>query len=52
MKMLCIDGGGIRGIFPIAILQAIEEEFGKPVGELFDVISGTSTGQSLLLQLL
>lgn len=44
MKMLCIDGGGIRGVFPIAILQAIEEEFQKPVGELFDVIAGTSTG--------
>ena len=44
MKMLCIDGGGIRGVFPIAILQAIEEEYQKPVGELFDVIAGTSTG--------
>jgi uncharacterized protein len=44
MKLLCIDGGGIRGVFPIAILQAMEEEFGKPAGELFDVISGTSTG--------
>jgi uncharacterized protein len=44
MKLLCIDGGGIRGIFPIAILLAIEKEFRKPVGELFDVISGTSTG--------
>lgn len=44
MKVLCIDGGGIRGIFPIAILQAIEEEYKKPVGEMFDVISGTSTG--------
>ncbi|MGO4886800.1 CBASS cGAMP-activated phospholipase [Anaerobacillus sp. MEB173] len=44
MKMLCIDGGGIRGVFAIAILQAIEEEFQRPVGELFDVIAGTSTG--------
>lgn len=44
MKLLCIDGGGIRGVFPIAILKAIEEEFSKPVGSLFDVISGTSTG--------
>lgn len=31
-------------MFPIAILQAIEKEFNKPVGELFDVIAGTSTG--------
>lgn len=44
MKMLCIDGGGIRGVFPIAILKAIEEEFNTPLGELFDVIAGTSTG--------
>lgn len=44
MKMLCVDGGGIRGVFPIAILQAIEEEFQTSIGELFDVIAGTSTG--------
>lgn len=44
MRMLCIDGGGIRGVFPIAILQAIEEEYKTPVGDLFDVIAGTSTG--------
>ncbi|MCM3691234.1 CBASS cGAMP-activated phospholipase [Neobacillus niacini] len=44
MKLLCIDGGGIRGIFAIAILQALEEEVGYPVGELFDVVAGTSTG--------
>ncbi|PAE44201.1 CBASS cGAMP-activated phospholipase [Bacillus sp. 7884-1] len=44
MKLLCIDGGGIRGIFAIAILQELEEEVGHPVGELFDVVAGTSTG--------
>ncbi len=44
MKLLCIDGGGIRGIFSIAVLQALEEDLGHPVGELFDVIAGTSTG--------
>jgi patatin-like phospholipase/acyl hydrolase len=44
MKMLCIDGGGIRGVFAIAILQSIEEEYKKPIGELVDLVAGTSTG--------
>ncbi|WP_257008130.1 CBASS cGAMP-activated phospholipase [Bacillus sp. FJAT-45350] len=44
MKMLCIDGGGIRGVFALAILEALEEEFQCPIGELFDVVAGTSTG--------
>ncbi|WP_096154499.1 MULTISPECIES: CBASS cGAMP-activated phospholipase [Bacillus] len=44
MKILCIDGGGIRGVFAIAILQAIEKELGQPIEEKFDVIAGTSTG--------
>ncbi|WP_342431429.1 CBASS cGAMP-activated phospholipase [Neobacillus sp. FSL H8-0543] len=44
MKILCIDGGGIRGVFAIEILQAMEEEFQQPIGDLFDVVAGTSTG--------
>lgn len=44
MKMLCIDGGGIRGVFPITILSAIEKDLGKPIGTFFDVVAGTSTG--------
>lgn len=44
MKLLCIDGGGIRGILAIAILQAFEEEVKQPIGDFFDVILGTSTG--------
>ncbi|GAE35966.1 CBASS cGAMP-activated phospholipase [Halalkalibacter akibai] len=44
MRILCIDGGGIRGIFAVAVLQGIEAEYKKPISELFDVIAGTSTG--------
>jgi uncharacterized protein len=44
MKMLCLDGGGIRGVFEIMILDALEKECKRPIGDLFDVIAGTSTG--------
>ncbi|WP_102273235.1 CBASS cGAMP-activated phospholipase [Cytobacillus massiliigabonensis] len=44
MRMLCIDGGGIRGVFALAILQAIEKEYTCPISDLFDVVAGTSTG--------
>jgi uncharacterized protein len=44
MKMLCIDGGGIRGVFALSILKEIEDEFDCPISDLFDVIAGTSTG--------
>jgi predicted acylesterase/phospholipase RssA len=42
--VLCIDGGGVRGIIPARILQEIEERTGKPICELFDLIGGPSTG--------
>jgi uncharacterized protein len=44
MKILSIDGGGIRGIIPALVLAEIEERTGRRVAELFDLIAGTSTG--------
>jgi uncharacterized protein len=43
-NILSIDGGGLRGIVPLLILQQIEKRTGKRVHELFDMIAGTSTG--------
>ena len=44
MKVLSIDGGGIRGLIPATVLAAVEERAQRPVSELFDLIAGTSTG--------
>lgn len=44
IKVLSIDGGGLRGIIPLLILKKIEEIEGKRIHELFDLIIGTSTG--------
>ena len=43
-KVLAIDGGGIKGVFPAAFLASVEESVGQPIGEHFDLIVGTSTG--------
>lgn len=43
-KILSIDGGGIKGVFPAAFLASVEESIGEPIGECFDLIVGTSTG--------
>ena len=51
IRVLTIDGGGIRGILPATWLMALEEHTGKPVSELFDVVVGTSTGGILALGL-
>lgn len=44
IKILSLDGGGIRGLIPCAVLAEIEQRTGKPIARLFDVIAGTSTG--------
>ena len=44
MKVLCIDGGGIRGLIPALVLAEIEQRTGRRVAELVDLIAGTSTG--------
>ena len=42
--ILCLDGGGMRGILTIQLLKKLEETAGIPCYELFDMIAGTSTG--------
>lgn len=43
-KILSIDGGGIRGIYPAHILKRIEECLDINLFDTFDMIAGTSTG--------
>jgi patatin-like phospholipase/acyl hydrolase len=44
VKVLAIDGGGIRGLIPALVLAEIERRTGRRVAELFDLVAGTSTG--------
>jgi len=51
-KILSIDGGGIKGVFPASLLAHIESALGlKSVAEYFDLIAGTSVGGILALGL-
>jgi uncharacterized protein len=52
-RVLSIDGGGIRGVFPAAVLAELEARFlgGKSIARCFDLITGTSTGGILALGL-
>ncbi len=44
LRILSLDGGGLRGIIPVLILKEIERRTGEKIYNLFDLISGTSTG--------
>jgi hypothetical protein len=50
-RILCIDGGGIKGVFPVAFLAEIEQHLNGSVAEYFDLIAGTSTGGIIALGL-
>ena len=52
-RILSIDGGGIKGIFPAAILTYLEDSCldGQSIGDYFDLIAGTSTGGIIALGL-
>jgi patatin-like phospholipase/acyl hydrolase len=51
VRVLAIDGGGIRGIIPARVLVELERLGGRPVSDMFDLIAGTSTGGILALGL-
>jgi patatin-like phospholipase/acyl hydrolase len=48
-RILTIDGGGIRGIYPATILAEIEKQLPHPLHSYFDLIAGTSTGGIIAL---
>ena len=50
-RILFLDGGGMRGLIQIQILEALEMKTGRKVTELFDWIVGTSTGGIVALGL-
>ena len=54
IRILSIDGGGIRGIIPGQILVSLEEKLKiksgnreARIGDYFDLVAGTSTGAIL-----
>lgn len=47
IRILSIDGGGIRGVMPAVLLAALERQSGSPIHEMFDLVTGTSTGAIL-----
>ena len=46
-RILSIDGGGVRGIIPAAVLAALEQSTGKASRDHFDFLAGTSTGAAI-----
>jgi len=54
--ILCIDGGGMRGIIPVVFLQHLEAKIrqnhgNEDIARYFDYIAGTSTGGLITLAL-
>lgn len=50
-RILTLDGGGVRGIVELCLLQAIANkvDLALPIKYMFDLIVGTSTGKCITL---
>jgi len=51
-RLLCVDGGGIRGVIPAILLARLEAATGKACRDLFAMLAGTSTGSIITVGLL
>ncbi|PSS04704.1 Phospholipase A I like [Actinidia chinensis var. chinensis] len=51
LRILSMDGGGMKGLATVQILKEIERRTGKQIHEMFDLICGTSTGGMLAVAL-
>jgi hypothetical protein len=48
IRVLTLDGGGVRGVIPLKFLAHMEKMLRKlscPIYEYFDFVCGTSTGE-------
>ena len=43
-RVLALDGGGMRGVVTLVLLQELERRTGRRLHQLFDLVVGTSTG--------
>ena len=50
-RILCLDGGGMRGLIQVEILAQIQVATGRKITEIFDWIIGTSIGGLIALAL-
>jgi len=50
-RILCLDGGGCKGVIIIEILEYLEKISGRRIVELFDWIVATSAGAIIALAL-
>lgn len=49
--ILCLSGGGYRGLYTASVLASLEAEAGRPIVECFDLVAGTSIGGIIALGL-
>lgn len=50
-QILALSGGGYRGLFTSSIVAKLEEQAKRPIGDCFDLITGTSIGGVIALGL-
>ena len=43
-RILALDGGGVRAVMSLVILERLEQQLGVPLHEWFDLIAGVSVG--------
>jgi predicted acylesterase/phospholipase RssA len=51
LRILSLDGGGMKGMAAVRLLRQLELRTGRPIHSLFDLICGTSTGALLAVAL-
>jgi patatin-like phospholipase/acyl hydrolase len=49
IQLLSLSGGGYRGLYTAGVLVELEKAAGRPIGQCFELIAGTSIGGILAL---